>query len=286
MVLGLSVLAFAVYSLVPPEPSYQGKTVRDWLTLYSTNRDESLRAIRQIGTDALPWLVADLRAKDPFWKKKLAEFAQRQSWIKIIFTPDSTRRVRAVEACAALGPLAKPAIPALGVALGNGAGGAARVLEQFGPEAIPALIHALTNAPGCGAPYSTALALGKFGAKARVAVTNLVWEFENYPIGYPRWASAKALSEICQELIENEKQSDCPEVVYAKAALISGLSDTKPVVRRSAAEALAAFKTHAQAATPALRKLLDDSQLEVRQAATNALRAIAPEATSQTEVET
>jgi len=175
--------------------------------------------------------------------------------------------------------VAKPAIPALGEALGMGTSRAVRVLEEFGPDGIRALTEALTNAPGCGAPYSIALALGKMGADARIAVANLAWELEHNPALFPRSASAKALSQICRELIEKENQPDCSEVACAKAALIRGLSHPHWATRRAAADSLADLKANAREATSKLTELLEDERAEVRQSATNALMAISRDRT-------
>lgn len=282
---GLVLAAGAVWWLVrAAEPSFQGKTVTAWLKEFNSNSGEASQAMKALGEKALPGVIRELRVKDSSFKQKFYELARKQSVIKIAFTQDTLRRDRAIQACAALGPAAKPAIPALGEALGYGSGRAAQVLEKFGPEAIEALATALTNAPGCSPPYATAGVLGRMGVAARMAVTNLAWEFENYSVGYPRHASAVAMGAICQELIEKAHETNCQEVVIAKTVLIRGLINTNWGVRRAAADALARFKANAQEATGALVKLLVDSQLEVRQSATNALMAIDPRALARTGV--
>jgi len=175
-----------------------------------------------------------------------------------------------------LGPVARPLIPALAEALGQGNGRAVKVLENFGPEAISALSCALTNAPGCGPPYATALALGRLGADARPALTNLVWELDHYPVGYPRAASARAISKISLDLMTGEKASNAPDIAYAKAALLRGLADTNWMIRGCAADSLGDFGDDAKEAKPALEKLLDDPNPQVRAAAHRALTAIQP----------
>jgi hypothetical protein len=275
---GLAVAVTAALCLVPREPVYHGRRCRVWLAGFdnSATRGEASNAIRELGASTLPYLITELRAKDSVWKIKLVQLAATRLGLNFRFTPDQVRRTRAVEACALLGPLARPAIPALGVALNNGAGNAVPVLERFGPESIPPLTSALTNAPGCGPPYATAQALGRMGAKARISVTNLIWNFERHPIGPPRAASAMALAKISRELIEKEHQPACPEVILAKAALIRGLSDTNRYRVIAAAGALSLLQVEAKEGVPALMKLLKDPEPSVQESAIKALEAIEP----------
>jgi len=54
------------------------------------------------------------------------------------------------------------------------------------------------------------------------------------------------------------------------------VSDPDPAVRQTAADLLGRFGPAAVAAVPALRRALDDSDAEVRRAATDALLSIQP----------
>jgi len=275
--LGILVAGWSRHALRSRRQSWQGRPLSFWLKEFDDNRGGAAQAVRQIGAAALPYLCDELRAKDPAWMLQLVAFARKQRLVKVGFTPDAQRRERAIQACRALGPVARPAIPALGEALGHGSGSAVQVLESFGPDAIPALAKALTNAPGCSPPYSTALALGRMGAGAKSAVTNLVWEFEHSTVGPPRVAAARALSNICFELIQTENQFYRPEVACAKAAFIHGLSDPRAYIRRAAVDSLAVFKSHGENAVWRLLPLLADPDQAVRQAATNTLRGLEPE---------
>ncbi len=276
--LGLLLAVLLVQALVTREPACEGRKLGVWLQEYDHGDSKAAdSAVQQMGADALPELKHMLRAHDSAFKKKLMQLAQKQSVIKFQFANTGTIRERAVRACAALGPAARPAIPELGEAVGHGSGSAIRVLEKFGPEAISALATALTNAPGCSPPYSTALALGRMGANARLAVTNLVWEFEHYSVGYPRWASAVSAARISRDLIARKNEPYAPEVLYVKAALLRGLSGTNVNAPAHAAEALGELGTYVQEATPSLLGLLNHPTQRVRECATNALKSIAPE---------
>jgi hypothetical protein len=271
--MALLIAAGVAITLLRREPAWEGKSLGAWLEEFDRNQNAAANAVRAMGTNTLPHLIDELRAEDSAWTLRLAALAKRQRLVHFDFTPDVKRRQRAIQAVRALGPSGRPAIPALGEALALGSSGALPVLESFGPEAIPALSSALTNSPGCGAPYATALALGRMGANARGAVTNLVWEFEHYSVGYPRGASAKAAAEICLQLIQRGEPS-APEVRHAKAALLRGLSSTNALVQGYAANALAILKHHAQESAPLLAPLLRHTSAPVRTSATNALRAV------------
>ena len=80
----------------------------------STDEEEkALEAIRQIGTNALPRLVALLRAKDFPLKPWIAALASRLPYVEVRITLAFQRRAQALTALVALGPAAKPAVPAL-----------------------------------------------------------------------------------------------------------------------------------------------------------------------------
>ena len=159
----------AIYLLQPREPVYQGKRLSVWLKAFigdsSTEADwaRAREAVRAIGTNALPILMEMFEAKDSRIKEKLLEFSLRQSLIEFHLRMAFERQWRAQQAFAALGPLAKPAIPRLVSLLTDQKAGegtltavrfhasgpadyrndltlaAAQVLAAIGPEAVPPL---------------------------------------------------------------------------------------------------------------------------------------------------
>jgi hypothetical protein len=153
-VLGCSLLLLAV-GRPQREPSYQGKPLRVWLKGFESESPEahwrSAEAIRQIGTNAVPSLIAQLRhkqtIKEPRWKQELRTWLAKQSLIKINLPHPISERRQALAALDALGPKAKDATPALELLLHETPPDpqALLVLARIGPEAIPALTRALTN---------------------------------------------------------------------------------------------------------------------------------------------
>ncbi len=111
-----------------PEPVYQGKTLSQWMAARkvtdSTDPRSSptpelvsaIEAVRQMGTNALPFLVDELRARDALiWKKIPYSVYVRFRFIRRIRSTGGPgareRHMQAVFFLSAMGPLAKPALP-------------------------------------------------------------------------------------------------------------------------------------------------------------------------------
>jgi HEAT repeat protein len=150
------------------EPAYQGKTLNAWMEQSSrylsadrkspdrAKRDEAEAAIRQIGTNALPTLLGMVRAKDSALKTKLLVLGRRQHIFKLPFKPATYYHARATYGFGALGPMAKPAVPALIESLRDkdkdvraAAASCLALMDTEAKEAVPALIQTL-NAEGNG----------------------------------------------------------------------------------------------------------------------------------------
>jgi hypothetical protein len=137
------------------ELRHQGKPLSFWLRGFESEmmeaRWQSAEALRQIGTNALPQLIAQLRQpvsrQEPRWRQTLRTLLGKQSLIKIRVPRPPDRRVEALAALDALGPMAKAAVPDLEALLHENPPDhrAIMVLARIGPEALPALNRALTN---------------------------------------------------------------------------------------------------------------------------------------------
>ena len=150
------------------EPAYQGRPLSVWMDEWNkyllanqgspdrARRDQAQAAIRQIGSNALPTLLSMAGATDSALKKRLIALANKQSLVKLRLHPADYYHARATCGFSALGPTAKPAVPALIRLLHNQdrqvRASAAQCLSLIGPEAadaVPALIETL-NAEGNG----------------------------------------------------------------------------------------------------------------------------------------
>jgi hypothetical protein len=115
----------------PREPSYKGKSLSEWLvalntydnthppamlisnrTIYapSAERTQYQDAIRHMGTNAIPFLIQMLQAKDSGIKLAIAGRLNTQHFIHLHITTAAERRVMAVRGFEALGPEAEPAV--------------------------------------------------------------------------------------------------------------------------------------------------------------------------------
>jgi tetratricopeptide (TPR) repeat protein len=123
--LALAVGGVMWLALPPREPSYQGKTLSEWLSPYividyapgeeptKAQEDQCRDAIRHMGTNAIPLLLRMLKAKDSPAKIKIAELLDRQDFIRIPFSSADYQNRKAEIGFNLLGDIATNAAPAL-----------------------------------------------------------------------------------------------------------------------------------------------------------------------------
>jgi|SRR5579872_6903583 len=283
--------AGAFLVLVPREPNFQGRRLSLWVqdlpysrTAWPKNNpaftglrnsqtppgrgEQAEEAVRQIGTNALPWLVGMLREKDSPLKLQLIRAVRQQSFIQFHFVSANSRRFHALIALQILGPEAKPAIPALTDLLNRPetAEQAASALAAIGPEAGPPLAMALTNSNpairmAIGRSFEHAAPGGLLAGRAKMLAPLLVPSLHD-PDVEVRCNAAQVLG-LIQE----------PAIVVP--ALVAGLADEDSTVRFVCAESLGGFQTQTRPVVIALMAaVLNDPDLEVRMAAAASLRKI------------
>jgi hypothetical protein len=123
------VIALFVWkSVPPPEPVYRGKPLRVWLDEWRANefpttnwatrsdkaKQEAADAVRAIGPDAIPFLLKSLRFKHPSIKSRLREIipARWHSALHLNYGPYDSQ-IPGMDGFAILGPLGAPALPQL-----------------------------------------------------------------------------------------------------------------------------------------------------------------------------
>ena len=116
---GVVVICGVIYVLRPPEPRYQGQSLSVWLAETDTgswprqSSNPADEAIRHIGTNAFPMIARLLRSRDSALKLKLLQVSYKLPFLHLHITTQYERHHRAIAACHALGPVAKPLVPEL-----------------------------------------------------------------------------------------------------------------------------------------------------------------------------
>ncbi|MEI7727923.1 MAG: HEAT repeat domain-containing protein [Verrucomicrobiota bacterium] len=181
------VVALICYRSKPAEPSYQGKSLSEWvgkikaitfpeINLGSdSNTVQVAEALRAMGTNALPEILAMLDANDSIVHKYIRTINHRQNYGIPMGPEPEISRVQAVRAFTLLGAIAKPAIPQLVARLEdtNRTFDAAAALAGIGPDAYPQLLQALhhTNSE---IRSQIAMGIGSHGSNASFAVPCLI----------------------------------------------------------------------------------------------------------------
>jgi HEAT repeat protein len=140
------------------------------------------------------------------------------------------------------------------------------VLGGIGKDAVPALMD-LLDSTNTHVRLCAVSCLGNIGPPAKAAVPLLV-RFMNDPNKYARFGTTVTLMRI---------HEDAALVV---PVLITNLTESN-VILPTTILALASFGDRAKPAVPALLRFLGDKNDFVREAATNALKAIDPEAAAK-----
>ena len=136
------------------EPVYQGVTLSAWLDqvtatpgspMITDTNNPAVIAVRAIGTNAIPFLMRDLEARDNPFVHRLEQLMLKQKVIKVRFWGAAERRNRALGGFRALNTIGAPAIPALVSLVETNPGYIPAVLAGIGRPALPALAQCLTN---------------------------------------------------------------------------------------------------------------------------------------------
>jgi HEAT repeat protein len=238
------------------EQTYQGKPLSFWIDQYQAHllargdsepalkRNQAQAAIREIGTNALPALLAMVSKKDSPLKSRLLTLARKQSFIKFRLNNDDYYHARSSYGFGALGPIAKPAVPAL-----------IELLHDKNPRVRACAAHSL----------------GMIGPDAESAIPALLPLLDERNEGIPILESMWTLGVIHKR----------PEIVIP--ALLQFLNGERKDWNYAtpALDALSWFREEARFAVPVIEEYLHDSDVSKRDAALNALNRIDPEAAAK-----
>jgi HEAT repeat protein len=279
--MGLLVLALVAFTLRQTQPSYQRKSLGQWLDDCGSDRSEAQstearEAIRKMGASAVPYLVRELRCHDSRLQLLASDVARRYLLIGSTFCPAAERRKRANVAFPAVAAVARPAIPNLIAALSDKDADvrmrAANCLEHVAyyagdaEQAIPALICALRdrdmkvrrNAAHVFRHMTTAAT-----GPAVPVLLEIVASGDDLEVRGVATAALGKMRPVSQETV---------------IGLRKALRDDAQPIRSLATQALGDIGAGAKEAVPDLLRLAKEDNDYIRQRAVEALSRIDPDA--------
>jgi hypothetical protein len=274
ILLACGILALAVLwqLLRDREPSYQGRTLSEWID--QTRQDgveneieEARIAIRAIGTNAIPTILKWISYEPSASRDRIAALVERLSpKLATRFIVHTERRAsRAQDVFYILGPELRSAIPELTQfartsSNENRAGRCTIALVCTGPEALPSVLTLVTNS----SPN-----------RRRWVLYRLV-NFQNTEVGVPLLIqylddNDPWIAEMAMQILGGFDQS----VVFP--SLTNALHSPSAQTRMHAVKCMLLIGPPASEAVPVLLPMLADPEHEVRLWTTNILVRLAPE---------
>jgi hypothetical protein len=254
----------------PHEPEYHGRRLSDWLDDYNRastwDKPETAAALRAMGTNCLPFLLARIKHNPPRFGAKLVTLLSKQQLLKLPFYGVDRYRSASIVALHALGPQAAPLCPDLLELTRDPRASwyATMSLLAIGTNSVPFLEAACQNTNQTGAEAVLMIAMIK-----------------TMPPPYFSWGSNKA--PLNGKPVINLGYAVSSEDV---AEIAKTLEHPSPAVRRASADALRSYNSSVYAqvlksAVPLLIKTCGDTNDAVRISAAATLKAIDPEAATK-----
>jgi hypothetical protein len=278
----LALLLWWFWSASEREPTYEGRTLSQWLFLYTkpgtSEEVEAVSAVRSIGTNSLPFLVKWVAYPPPAWRQKLARkvtilptwlMKPRAQQLEIMKGSKELWAAIAATAFRDLGEQAASAVPELSKLLatydpGRPPQAALDALLYIGNPGLPALAMVITNK--------------SFPLDDRISVVRRLRPLTqtNTAVLVHILAGNCAEPELSHVIIQilGEFHSE-PQITVP--ALVGCLRSRDVMTRMNASGALGQFGEEAGAAVPELMAASHDENPALRVMARDALRKIAPE---------
>ena len=291
MLLIAGALVVAVFAPSAREPVYQGRGLGEWMDLANGLNPQIAQttawaSVQAIGPKGLPWLLAELQARDS--RLRQGPIGQALGLARLAA---DRRRSHATMGIALLGDAALPAIPELASRLGDSN---RSVSARF---ALDAIARGGRFPTGNRWPQLTNV-IPLTSAKAHAAVLEAFLEVVRGTNAWARVESLYALGMYSEDAsriapaVLSCVRDETPQVRQAAAwvlgrlardpvpvipELIRLLDDPAAQVRRNAAYALGRYFRQAKTAVPRLLEARRDPDPEVRKAANESLDKIDPE---------
>ena len=263
------------------EPTYNGKPLSEWCdeSIADIETTQQVHAIRQIGTNALPFLLKWLQSQPTPFEEKVS------AWLAPLHIDPSYQKSKRLDEAVlgfwALGEDAKPAIPAL-ISLVDSTNNLDRLwaleaLGAIGNAALPALLDVVTNSlahTNCDRLDMIAAVRG-LKTNAVLAQSALLAHIRDPD---PQVASA-ALYVLGTLVLEDDTMAiPADSRTNIVPALCANLDTTNKLILAHIIRALAQYHTDGDQTVPLLLQKLTSTNQEIRAAATAALNQIDPQA--------
>jgi HEAT repeat protein len=265
----ISLVALAFLSADHSEPTYQGKRLSAWLDERHPTppgpvvlNDDAVAAVQALGSEAIPTLLAWLRASDSWMSRNAKIVLEWRLSLPVQVPTNQAKRMRAMYGFRALGAAAKSAFPEI-VAL---------VLNSPDEWQRGDAINALTDSDA-DTMRRLAEGLNSPSTEVRLRAVNALTCLRIEP------------DEVCLPALERAT-SDPDTRVRSKAAqgialinsqltVIAGwLTHHDPEYREIAARIVGGYRARARSYLPALEVAAHDPDLKVRAAASGAIEQI------------
>ena len=276
-VLALLLAAAGWHLYATREPSYQGKTLSQWLEDSlrerfdaQTDSTAAREAIRAIGHKGIATLLRMLQAEDSPLKLKVKEWLEECPIVDFTFKPAYKSQNEGIEGFLVLGPEGRDALPALKRLLQNTnyANNAALCLAAIGPEAMPILRSGLSNQSDC-IRYFCLCGLEYAGTNAWAALPDILSCLQD------SFSGIRFEAVYCLRRFQHEPGTVLP-ALYQTAQ-----QDPNVPVRKRSIWVMGCFSNQASAYVPALQNMLSSvntNDTPLCEALTNALKKIDPAA--------
>lgn len=248
----------------PKEPVYEGKHLSLWVKQaweggVGPEVNAASNAIVAIGTNALPWLMYQLKKPLPLWKTQVGRFAGWQRAVQLGIEHPDMRLFVVANAFSLLGSNVALALPALGELLDmeDRCIFAASAMAGAGELALPYFTAGVesTNEARAGASLHGMALLGR----ENDSVLSSLVEFarrQDYPHRY-------------LALINLSIVPDRPEICLP--VFVEAVADTNFVIQDYASNHISSLRLSSKSAIPAFLPFLSNSDPRIMLTASNAL---------------
>lgn len=253
----------------PPEPVYRGKTLSAWLDDRRATpqgpvvlSDEAIAAVRALGPEAVPTLLAWLRKSDSSISRNAKDVLEWRLGLPIQVPTNQDTRKRAMYGFRALGPAARSAFPELvAIALHSPdewqRGDAINALTESDADTMRRLARGLRS-PDRKVRLRAIHALACLRIAPDEVCLPALEGILNDPDPRVRAEAARAIALINRQL----------------AACAALLTDRDPEIRAGMARLIGGYRTRARALLPALDAASRDADPKVREAVAEAIQQV------------